>query len=64
MSCQDRWQAENIACEDMKDCCKKAQDQVDGEFQVQLLVLNCERVQALQKQNAILAWAMQAMDND
>ncbi|KYO40035.1 hypothetical protein Y1Q_0006569 [Alligator mississippiensis] len=52
MAHQDRCQAEDITCKD-------TWDQADWEFWAQLLALECS-----QQQNAILAWAVQATDNN
>ncbi|KYO37261.1 hypothetical protein Y1Q_0008951 [Alligator mississippiensis] len=39
-------------------------NRADGEFRVQFLALKCEWMEALWEQNAILARAVQAMDDD
>lgn len=71
MAHQDRWQTEDITWDDAQvqhkeaqDWHEEAQDQMDTDFQVQLLALEGEQVEALWKQNIILAQAVYAMNYD
>ncbi|KYO45855.1 hypothetical protein Y1Q_0021490 [Alligator mississippiensis] len=64
MDHQDRWQADDVTHEETQDQHEEAQDQVDQEFQVQLLSLEYEWMGALQGQNAILVQVVQAKNND